>query len=395
MRNIWLVARYEYLRHVRRRGFLFVAFGMPLLLVAIFGVIALVALAQEDERQLGLVDQTGRFATVDTSDLGLSRPIPMLTFADESSARAALEQGAIDAYFVIPPDYLATGQVRAVAERPLSGRAERQLRTLLRAGLIADLPPAVRDRVSGQDDLVLRTIDSNREIGADNALLFFVPYAFAMLFIFTAFTTSGYLLQALTEEKENRVMELLATSLSPAQMMAGKITGLSAVGLTQMAVWIGLGAVALLVIGPNLAWIGDLRIPWSLLGLSFVYFLLGYLLIAASYALVGAAVTTPQEAQPLVAPISFVAIAPMFLLLAILSEPNGILAVVLSLIPFSAPMTMLMRLPLADVPLWQIVLSLLLLAAAMAGMMWLAARVMRRGMLRYGKRLSLREIVGA
>ena len=395
MSRILLMARYEYVRHIRRRGFLFTAFGIPLLFVALFGVIFFVALRSSVEQRLGLVDQSGRFAGINVADLHRTRPIAMQTFADEAAARAALDARTVDAFFVIPANYVAAGNVQAFSHKRLSDRAENQLRALLREGLIADVSPANRERVAQPSELVLRTIDGRREISAENGLLFFLPYAFALLFLLTTFTTSGYLLQAVAEEKEDRVIELLATTVAPYEMMAGKIIGLCSLGLTQMLIWIGLATAGVLMFGRDLSWFAEFQLPWSLLGLALLYFLLGYLLIAACYATLGAAVTTPQEAQPFAAPISLLALSPMMLVVAILAQPNGTLAVILSLIPFSAPITMLLRLPIADVPPWQIVLSLLLLTITAVGAVLLSARVMRLGMLRYGKRLSLADLVRA
>jgi ABC-2 type transport system permease protein len=395
MQTILTIARYEYGRHVRRRGFLFAALGVPLLMVAIFGVIGLVVTRSGLEQRLGLVDPTGDFAAVDVNTLDLSRTIPTDTFADEAAAHAAFEAGTIDAYVVVADDYVATGQVRAVGHRRLSERAQTQLRAILRQGLLADVPEANRARLLVPDDLVLRTLQGGREVGADNALLFFLPYGFALLFVMTTFTTSGYLLQAVAEEKEDRVGEIMAVTVTPRQMMTGKILGLSGVGLTQTFAWVTLAAIATLIFVGNFAWLAGLQLPWSFLALAIVYFLLGYLLIAACYACAGAAVPTPQEAQPLVTPVSLLAVAPMFVITVILSRPNGLLAVILSMIPFSAPMTMLMRLPLADIPAWQLVASLLLLGMSAIGAMFLSGRVFRLGLLRYGKRLSLREMFGA
>lgn len=394
MKHIWLIARYEYGRIVRRRSFLLTALGLPLLVLALIGAIFIVTARSSGEQRLGLVDQTGRFAAVDERALGLTRPIPIERLADERAAAQALDAGRIDAYVVIGRDYLESGEVRAVGPRRLSQRAQSQLRALLRAGLVADAPADVRERLRDPAEIVLRTLDGGREVTAGNALLFLVPYGFAMLFIVTTFTTSGYLLQAITEEKEDRVIELLATTVAPREMMGGKIIGLSAVGLTQMLIWVGVAALSLLALIRDLSWISDFQLPWTLIGLSLLYFLLGYLLIATCYAALGAAVTTPQEAQPLAAPISLLSSAPLFMLAPILAQPNGTLATVLSLIPFSAPMTMLMRLPLAEIPAWQLALSLLLLIGSVIGAMLLAARVMRLGMLRYGKRLSLKEMFG-
>jgi ABC-2 type transport system permease protein len=135
-------------------------------------------------------------------------------------------------------------------------------------------------------------------------------------------------------------------------------------------------------------------LPWSVVAAAMVYFLLGYLLIAGCYAAAGAAMASPQEAGMLLGPVSFLSVLPLMLLGVIIGQPNGAVATAFSLIPFTAPMAMLMRLSLADVPAWQVATSLVILALAAAGAIWLAARVMRLGMLRYGKRLNLREVWG-
>jgi ABC-2 type transport system permease protein len=202
------------------------------------------------------------------------------------------------------------------------------------------------------------------------------------------------LLQSVVEEKEDRVIEIIATTVSPTQLMAGKIIGLTSVGLTQVSIWIGLAALAVLAFIRRLPFLASLQLPWAVLALGLLYFLLGYLLIAACYAAAGAIVTTSQEAQTLVTPISMLGIAPLMLVNVILTQPNGTLALIFSLIPFSAPMTMLLRLPVADVPSWQVAASLLTLALAAFGAVLLAARALRISMTHSGRRLGLRDLAG-
>lgn len=397
MQNIWRIARYEYGRHVRRRGFLFTALGLPFLFAAIialiFFVISLVV-GSGTEARLGLVDQSGQFAAVDVAALDLRETIPTNVFPNEAAARAAFDTGAIDAFVVIPADYLQTGQVRAVAHDDVSETAERQIQAVLRQGLLQTAPAATRARLSDPLELDLRTLDTGRAVDDGNILLFLVPYLFAVVFFVTTFTTSGYLIQAITEEKEDRVIEILATTVRPTEMMMGKVFGLYLLGLTQLAAWAAIIAVPLVVLLRNAPQLSAFQLPWSVLAAAVLYFLLGYLLIAGCYAAAGAAVPSAQEAGMLIGPISFLSVLPLMLIGVILGDPNGLIATVFSLIPFSAPMAMLMRLVLADVPAWQVVTSFVLLALAAAGAIWLAARVMRLGMLRYGKRLNLREVFG-
>jgi ABC-2 type transport system permease protein len=243
-------------------------------------------------------------------------------------------------------------------------------------------------------ELSLRTLVNGREVRSTNLLLFLLPYIFALIFFVTTFTTSGFLLQSVAEEKEDRVIEIVATTVSPTQLMAGKIIGLTSVGLTQVSIWIGLAALAALAFVRPFPSLGSLQLPWTVLGLGLLYFLLGYLLIAACYAAAGAIVTTAQEAQTLVTPLSMLGIAPLMLVNVILTQPNGTLARIFSLIPFSAPMTMLLRLPVADVPSWQVALSLLTLALAAFGAVLLSARALRMSMTHPGRRLTLRDLAG-
>jgi ABC-2 type transport system permease protein len=395
MNKVWAIARYEYLRHVRRRAFLLAGLGLPLLMGAVIGIVVLVVVFVGAERGLGIVDPAGRWASVSLRQLDTARLIPTPRYRDETAARRALDAGSIDAYIVLPDDFLQSGEVDVVARRRLSERAQEQIQGMVREYVLLDVAPENRERLREPDELLLRTVDGGRTISADNLLLFFLPYGFALVFLITTFTTSGYLLQAVAEEKEDRVGEIMAVTVAPRQMMAGKILGLSGVGLTQMLLWGAIALAGVMLLATDGRWLAEVRLPWPVVSLAILYFVLGYLLIAGCYATIGAMVPSPQEAQPLVAPVSMLSLAPLFVVSLILAKPNGTLAVIFSLIPLSSPMTMLMRLPLADIPSWQIVVSLLLLAGSAVGVMLLSGRVLRLGMLRYGKRLTLGEITRA
>jgi ABC-2 type transport system permease protein len=226
--------------------------------------------------------------------------------------------------------------------------------------------------------LWLQTPHASQPTRSDSLLLIFLPVGFGLLFTLTTTTTSGALLQSITEEKEDRVIEILLTSVRPGTLIAGKVLGLTALALTQLLVWLGmLGAALWLFSGgrPNMGAMpitGGLALPLA------VYFVGGYLLIAACYTAVGATVRSPQEGYTLVAPISVLSLAPLLLLFVILARPSGPLAIGLSLFPFTAPLTMLMRLPLVEVPTSQMLLSLGLMGLATVLALRVAARGARR-----------------
>ena len=387
------IARFEYRRHLRRRDFILAALSVPLLLVAGVILLAVVVLSMRVERRLGLVDPAGHFARVDVHALGLYRVIPLDTFSTEAAARAAFDAGRIDGFVAIAPDYLRTGEAAVVLRRPLSEPAAGQINRLLAEGLVMTAPPAQRERLRTPARLELQTPNTAQATRSNSLLLVFLPVGFALLFTLATSTTSGALLSAVADEKENRVIEILLTSVRPGQLIAGKVLGLTTLGLTQVAIWLAFIGGTLALIGRGGGRPVALSLDWELLGLAAIYFVLGYLLVAACYVAIGASVASPQEGYPLIAPISIMTLSPVLLLLVILAKPNGALAVGMSLFPFTAPVTMLMRLPLVEVPPGQILTSFGLLALTTYGVLRLAGHAARVGLLQTDRRTSLRALL--
>jgi ABC-2 type transport system permease protein len=209
-----------------------------------------------------------------------------------------------------------------------------------------------------------------------------------MVLIMSIMTTSGFLLQGVVEEKETRLVEILVTSITPVQMLWGKIIGLGALGLIQVTVW---GAAGWLFLSRGSSvWsaLEDASIPAQLLVLAPIYLLLGYLLFGSLLAGLGASVTSMQEGQQISSIIGLIAASPLLLTITFFNNANGLVPTVLSLFPFTAPIAMVLRLPFAEVPSWQIVLSLALLVATAVLIVWVAAQIFRVGLLMYSKRLG-------
>jgi ABC-2 type transport system permease protein len=228
--------------------------------------------------------------------------------------------------------------------------------------------------------------DDRREI-AD----FLLPFAFAMLLGLSITVGGQYLLQGVSEEKESRILESLLCNVSPEELLAGKLLGLGAAGLTLVGIWLGV-ALPLLASGVVLSGVGP---PPAVFVLAVTYFLLGYLFFGSLMTGIGSMAGNMREAQQFSVWFSFMNFAPFLMMTLILGRPDGPLAVGLSMFPPTAPTTMMLRLmaPSGNVPAWQIALSLALLVGAA----WLAlvasARVFRIGLLLYGKTPSLPEIL--
>jgi len=240
------------------------------------------------------------------------------------------------------------------------------------------------------------TLDESGQVAAEQGgfSAFIVPYIFSILLVMAIFTSSGFLLQGLGEEKENRVMEILLSSVSPRQLITGKVLGLGAAGLIQILVWL---ISARFLVGMASSSIGGilstLQIPTDFLILSLVYFILGYLLFAVVMAGAGSIGATARESQQLSMVFILPAVIPFWLVAFIMENPNNMIAQILTIFPFTAPITVMLRMGLTDIPIWQLAVSMILMIATILGLLVLAAKIFRTFLLMHGKTPRLREIV--
>jgi ABC-2 type transport system permease protein len=231
-------------------------------------------------------------------------------------------------------------------------------------------------------------------MNSDQWLDIAIPIVAGLLFVVAINTSGGYLLQAVVEEKENRTMEILVTSVSPEQLMAGKIAGNLSVGLTQLLAWILMAFLAFMLVASFIPSIQNPQINRQFFWLVPLTLIPAFILVAAFMAALGATVTEAREAQPIVGLFTLPIVVPYWFITQIMMNPNGPLATGLSIFPLTAPVSLPLRSVFTVVPVWQIALSLLLLISCAAGAIWLAGRAFRLGMLRYGVRLSWKELFG-
>jgi ABC-2 type transport system permease protein len=396
MRERWLVARHEYLRMVRRRAFLLGTLAIPLLIIVVTAISVTIAIGKRDDRPLGYVDQAGVLsAAVQPASTG-GRTVELRAFSDAQAAGDALEAGQIQAYYVLPADYMQSGQVQLYYwENAPNDTIQEQFNDFVRANLAAGLSPSVQQRAIEGSSLTIRSADGRREFNSRDWITIVLPFVASFFFVMVVMTSGGYLLQAVTTEKENRTMEIMITSLTPGQLVSGKAAGLMAVSLTQIGIWTLAVVVGLIVGAQYFAPLRQAQVPWGMLGIAALYFLPSYVLVAGIMVAIGSAITEIQQGQQVAGLINLLFFVPFFFLALVIANPDSPLLVALSLFPTTAFMTITMRWSLAMVPLWQMVLSWVLLVASAAGSLWISARVLRAGMLRYGQRLDLRSIVRA
>ena len=395
MNKLWLVAWHEYQRHVFTRRFVLVGLlSVPLVILVLVGLIFLIFSLDIDTTPLGYVDSSGLLANPVAAPAPEwpDKPVPMLPFANEADARSALERGSIQAYYVLPVDYLSTGGLRVVHLDSLKASPRAQFYDFLTANLLRSTDPSIANRLVKGAEIIIQSPDGTRSISSKNWFNVLIPIVAGIAFIIAMFSTGGYLMQAVVEEKENRTMEVIITSVSPNQLITGKIIGDPAVGLSQIVLWLVFIVVPILVFRNSLTFLQGIQVGvQTLLLLVFVMFP-AFILVSALMAAIGATVSEAREGQQMVGMISLPIWIPYMLTSSLMSNPNSPLAVGLSLFPLTAPLTMLMRDGLTILPAWQIALSSAILVLTAVAAIWMAGRAFRLGMLRYGKRLKWREI---
>jgi ABC-2 type transport system permease protein len=396
MNKLLKIALNEYKRRVARKSFIVVLL-LPLILGAVIVAISLItasSVVKSDNGVVGYVDPGNLLATAEQPPAGSDNTFQRFDAA--AAARTALERKEIIAYYVLAPDFATSGQVEFFYWQNEPGKTVRTaFERFVRSAMADGRDPRITARVLAGSTYSFETPDRSRTFSENNLFSIIFPIVIAILFIITLFGGASYLLQAVVDEKENRTIEIVVTSVTPLQLMGGKIVGLAAVGLTQIGVWLAGAVVALQLARDRVDFLRDASIEPGFIALALVLSVLQYLLYGAIMAGIGSVVVDQKQGQSLSTPFTMTAMIPMFFLAVILFDPNSTLAVILSLFPLTAPLTILMRWSMTSVPLWQIALSLALLALTVAGAMWLAARIFRIGMLRFGQRVSISEIAAS
>ena len=436
------VVRREFMLRVKSKWFLLSTLGLPVLIVGIGALAGFVAVRAatdpgESRRIIGVADPSGLIGDLLVDELstesleGVRAPDMEGLTVDE--ARARLAGSSYDLLLTIPrgagrraaempggggeaarPDAAAAsggtdaeeGQTTLLALDNVPTIIENRVRSALqRASVRARLqsigvesidPGALLSRISFD---VVNVTESGE--ARSQELYRALGFAIAFLFYMVLLIYGQMIVRAVLEEKQSDIVEVMVSSLRPWEMMLGKIVGVGAVGLAQMAIWalvfalagvygLTVGAPALAEAGIDLA---SLPIPWGALTLVLFFLVLGYLLYAGMFAGAGATISNEHDAQQAIMPITMLIILPFIAVQGVIQSPNAGWAVIISLIPFFSPLVMTARLFVASVPVWQWLLSLVLLGLCVLGAAWVAGRIYRVGILMKGQRANLPQVV--
>ncbi len=417
--KIITIIKHEYITKVKSKGFILSTLLGPLGLLLFIGVLVLSAIISEDStsKKLAIRDYTNYIG----SQVGLLDSTRYFIAGEkESELQEKVFNEVYDGYLVIPENILDKGEATVFtrgggglgyinALKSDLGRIVR-LERLKNAGADTNVIKLVE---SGVDIITQKITESGTEKDYAESLTI-VGYLFGFFIYILMIIYGASVMRGVIEEKANRILEVLASSAKPFEIMMGKIVGIGAVGLTQILVWIILGGIALSFSSSIIELFTQPQIPEALqsskqmsstmnfeipqispfIVIAFLfYFLAGYFIYSTLFAAVGSAVDQESDAQQLQWPVMIPIIIPMVFINVIMVNPESTLSTILSLIPFFTPILMIVRIASSDVPLWQIFLSVILLLATFYGCVWVAAKIYRIGILMTGKKPQLRDLL--
>jgi len=396
MTEFWRIALHEYKRIALKRSFILALLSVPLMIGLNVGFGLFMESSEKDDSPVGYVDHAGLLANAIPAPVsGSSKPVEFIPFSTEDEARSAVESGEIQAYYVVAADYYSSTRIDLAYLDEPGRNATRQFYDFVQINLLSAQPPEIALLAASNTNVIVRSLDGRRQVpGGGPTFGLIMPLLISIAFLLLLLMNSGYLLQAVADEKENRTMEVLVTSISPLQLIGGKIMGIAAIGLTQLTAWIVVCILAIAIAGrAGIDWFQDASLDWGIIAATAMIAIPSYFLASALMTAIGATVVSAQEGQPTGALFSVLHIIPVYLSWAIVETPNAALPTVLSLLPFTSLVTVSLRNLFGVVPWWQVAASVAIQSACAAGALWLAARAFRLGMLRYGQRLNWRELI--
>lgn len=412
---------HEYLTKLKSKGFIIGTLLGPIILLALIAVPVATTMMSMDEagKRLAIVDYSDgigkSISTIDTSRY-------YLTLENEETLREMTLMEEIDGYLLIPEDIIQEGKAQ-VFTRGGGGigyisKLERNLSHILRQERLIE---------SGADSNVINLVNKGVEISTQKitsegtekdyteelaGLGYLLGFAIYMLM----FIYGGMVSRSVIEEKANRIIEVIASSVKPFEILFGKVVGVGLLGLTQVIFWVIMAAILLTAAGyimgsmggvdpaaltegmpqvsdPNMPSGFDIPSisPWLAVGFVF-YFISGYFIYSTLFAAVGSAVDQEQDAAQIQIPVMLPIILPILLIGNVMANPDSTFATVVSLIPFFSPILMMVRVAATDVPLWQIGASVVLMALTFLGCLWIAARIYKVGIFMTGKKPTFKDL---
>jgi len=399
MNKTRLIFRHEFLHAIKRKGFIIMTLTVPVLALIAIGVFHLISITGEtpviETTTIGYVDEPGGFDQYTTQG-----DIELVRFDTTGDATTALIDGDVPEYFVIPPDYVSTGVInrytmeKQVETPPVIAAVIRNF--LISNMLTGKVPLETVYRIESPLNLVVTRLTETGAVATEQGGFgnVIIPAIFSLLLALSLMLSSSYLIQGLGDEKESRLVEVLLSSVSSRQLLVGKVLGLGAAGMVQVAVWLASAPLLLRLASSTFGgFLSTIQIPANFLILGVVYFILGYLLFAALAVGVGAISPNAREGQQLSMIYTMFIYVPLWFSSLLFIFPNSPVWVVLTIFPVTAPIAVMLRLGASGIAAWELAVSIAVLVLSIILVMFIAIKAFRVYLLMYGKRPAWREII--
>ena len=422
MSKTFSVLKREYLTRVKTKGFIIGTIMMPVFMVLIMIIPALFTMIKSDkQRTVVVIDLLERVfeplnqALSESEKMDTGEPLYILKEIELNTEEldhekdrlsTQVEDGRLFAFLIIPSDVFEQNQVEFYAKNVSSFIVNEMFRDK-----ISRVISEIRLNESGLDPLEIRKLIKRTRlktfrVGPEGSkeesseLAFIVSYGLVLFLYMSLLLYGQFVMRSVIEDKNSRVIEVVVSSMRSSQLMAGKILGVGAAGLTQFLIWAlvawAVSAYGLLMVKPFVPTATEIPIPSisvAVLGFFVLFFVLGYILYSGLYAAMGAMVNTESEAQSMQWPVMSLLILALMMMFMVINNPDSTLAVVLSMIPFFAPIIMFLRISVQAAPPIEIVSCIALMLITIWGLIWLSGKIFRVGILMYGKRPNLPELL--
>lgn len=421
--KIWLVLKREYLTRVKTKSFILVTALTPLAFIAFIGIMVFISISESEvEKRIGILDNTNVLVER-LIELNETRYFD-LEDTSIDSMRAQVLDGDLDGYIILTDSVITHSKSPTLVHGGSGGislisTVRSDLREVVREERLSrqNVSQEIRDIFETRTGLEAITLTEEGETEDNSILASAIGFILGLMIFFGIFFYGALLMRSVIEEKTNRVIEVIASSVKPIELMFGKLFGVLSMALTQFGIWIvfyiGLSIAAAPVAGmimeaqmsgmPSEAteaaassfdptMLENMVIEPSIFIYFILFFFLGFMIYSAVFAAIGAAVETEQDSQQFMPIVGLPIFVAYFLNMKVIEAPDSTLSAFMSMFPLTSPINMISRIASTSVPLWQIIVSILLMILTFFGIMWLAAKIYRVGILMYGKKASFKDL---
>jgi ABC-2 type transport system permease protein len=436
-----LILKREYLTRVKKKSFIITTLLMPVFMAALMVLPTYLAMMDDkEERTIAVYDPTSLILDrLESNEFTKFHYIPEQEY---QGLRKDFKSGKYYAVLYVPENILTTNQAEMISDKQITfdiknlvtNRIENIIEGEKRKKVVDEtgVPDLEKKLAATKTNIKIETIklgEEGKAVKSSTEIAMAIGYVAGFLIYMFVFIYGTMVMRGVMEEKSNRIVEVIISSVKPFQLLFGKIVGIGLVGLTQITIWVTLGiAIATgmsafidggssgsvpqaqsIMASPGMEqmaasapakenitieiiqMIGNLNIPLIIFGL-FFYFICGFILYASLQGAIGSAVDSDEDAQQMMLPVMMPLIFSIIILFAVAKNPEGSLAFWASMIPLTSPVIMVARIPFG-VPAWQIILSMVIMLGTILGTIWMAGKIYRTGILMYGKKVNLKEIV--